>query len=283
MLKCSTIGFFDGMHSGHQYVLKQLVEVARKSQLSPQVITFSQHPNEILKGMPPKRLTNNRERDSLIHVPIVIYNFENVYKMTAEEFMREISEKSETEILLMGYNQRFGCDQPPHFEDYVEIGRRAGVEVRQLTEFTNGGRPVSSTIIRNMITNGEFNEALPLLGHDYIIIGKVIQGRHIGRKIGYPTANLQVSPDKLLPQNGVYSASAVTEDKKEYKAIVNIGYNPTINKNTERTVEAYLIGFNGNLYEQDMTLSLNKFIRKEEKFANLEDLKTQIGQDIEVL
>lgn len=282
---CATIGFFDGVHLGHRYVIRQLELTARMEGLSPLVVTFSNHPFEVLRGMSPKRLTTADERYqklTCLGCEVAEYDFRDVYQLTAKQFITLLHNSQNVDILHLGYNQRFGTDMPANSNDYCLIGKQAGIKVMPLEEHLIGGRKVSSTIIRRLLSTGKIEEANRLLGYNYSLTGQVVQGKHIGRTIGFPTANLSVADEKLIPADGVYSATAVFDNTK-HQALVNIGFNPTTKSAQQRTIEAHLINFNGDLYDKSVRIELEHFIREDRTFNSLDQLKQQIENDIKTL
>lgn len=240
-------------------------------------------------------------------------DFSTLRHLTAEQFMRRLAEREGVSSLLLGYNHRFGSDRLTDFADYEAAGKRAGVEILKLSELqaaagfnSESRRKVSSTVIRRLLLSGDIETANSLLGYCYGLSGTVVHGRGIGRELGFPTANIRPScPDKLIPENGVYEAycslpPSVNEQPLEVNrhdetikrqlsdiilerpALLNIGTNPTVG-GLERTLEAYIINFSGDLYGQTLQLCLKRKIRDEHQFASVDELRRQISRDIKSL
>lgn len=272
-----TIGTFDGVHRGHQKVLKVVREYGEKRGLQPVAITFDRHPLEIIAPeRAPKLLQDMDERDRLISaqgVKSVRTSFtRELARLSAGEWLRELKRKYGMRALVLGYDNRFGRDgRELSADDYKALARREGVDLEVVSEL--GG--VSSSQIRRLLTAGEIEEASELLGRPYTIEGEVVKGRGLGHTIGYPTANISV-PDYLqLPECGVYAGKTDLGP-----AVVNIGNNPTVGAGNAVTVEAYLPGFSGNIYGRKLKIELKKRIRPERKFGSMEELKEQIASDV---
>ena len=289
MPKIATIGFFDGVHRGHRFLFAQLKELAHERGLEPLILTFDRHPKGILTGICPPMLTTYVERQQLLalHAEVRVLPFSEVQGLTAEQFMRYLQEKEQVEVLLMGYDHRFGSDQLKGFSEYEKVARRVGLHVERAHECLVDSLPVSSTRIRKLLHEGHIKEVNRLLRYDYSLSGVVEHGNGIGAQIGFPTANICLQSDKLLPIAGVYAASAVLESDTDtspatYAAVVNIGNNPTVG-NTHLTIEAHLINYQGDLYGKTITVALREYIRAERKFDSLQKLQEQIRKDIQSL
>ena len=278
--RIATIGFFDGVHRGHRFLFAQLKELAHEHDLEPLIFTFDRHPREVLTGVSPAMLTTSMERQHLLalHADVRVLDFADVQTLTAEQFMQYLHEQENVDILLMGYDHRFGSDQLKGFSEYEKVARRVGMRVERAHECLVDGLPVSSTRIRKLLHEGQMKEVNRLLGYKYSLSGVVEHGNGIGRQIGFPTANIRIQSNKLLPMSGVYSAQALV-DGKSIVAIVNVGNNPTVG-NDKISVESHLIDFYGNLYSKEVVLNFDLFIRSEKKFASLNELQEQIAKDL---
>ena len=278
--RIATIGFFDGVHRGHRFLFAQLKELAHEHDLEPLIFTFDRHPREVLTGVSPAMLTTSMERQHLLalHAEVRVLDFADVQTLTAEQFMQSLHEQENVDILLMGYDHRFGSDQLKGFSEYEKVARRVGMRVERAHECLVDGLPVSSTRIRKLLHEGQMKEVNRLLGYKYSLSGVVEHGNGIGRQIGFPTANIRIQSNKLLPMSGVYSAQALV-DGKSIVAIVNVGNNPTVG-NDKISVESHLIDFYGNLYSKEVVLNFDLFIRSEKKFASLNELQEQIAKDL---
>lgn len=278
--RIATIGFFDGVHRGHRFLFAQLKELAHEHDLEPLIFTFDRHPREVLTGVSPAMLTTSMERQHLLalHAEVRVLDFADVQTLTAEQFMQYLHEQENVDILLMGYDHRFGSDQLKGFSEYEKVARRVGMRVERAHECLVDGLPVSSTRIRKLLHEGQMKEVNRLLGYKYSLSGVVEHGNGIGRQIGFPTANIRIQSNKLLPMSGVYSAQALV-DGKSIVAIVNVGNNPTVG-NDKISVESHLIDFYGDLYSKEVVLNFDQFIRSEKKFASLNELQEQIAKDL---
>ena len=226
MRKIATIGFFDGVHTGHQYLFDQLHLEAEKRGLEPLIITFAEHPRKTLQSdYVPQLLTSLNERKELLmaYGQVEILPFASIQSLTAAEFMQRLHDEYEVSVLLMGYDHHFGSDRLKHPQDYRRIGEQCGVEVKTMNEFVAGEWHVSSTEIRQALQTGNIAVANELLGRPYSLSGTVIHGKAIGRQIGFPTANIQPSdPQKIIPRAGVYAARVNTPTMDSAPAFVNI-------------------------------------------------------------
>ena len=280
MKKIATIGFFDGVHRGHRFLFAQLQEHAKLHHLSPAIYTFDSHPKQLLMGQAPAMLTTYEERKALLqnYGEIHFLDFSSVQHLTAEQFMRSLYEQEEVEVLLIGYDHHFGSDRLKGFHEYEKIARKIGLHVERAHECLVDGLPVSSSRIRKLLAAAQIDQVNRLLGYTYSVSGVVEHGNAIGATIGFPTANMRLDSAKQLPACGVYSVMAQVNGV-EYKALANIGTNPTVG-NDYLSLEVHLLDFQGDLYDQPLTISFLSFLRKEQKFDSLSDLQYQIKQDI---
>lgn len=266
MAYVATIGFFDGVHRGHRYLIGQLLREAAERGMESAILTFEQHP----KHMP--LLTTFDERTALLRetgvTEIFCFQFPVIQPMTASEFMQVLYRRCGVRVLLMGYDHRFGSDQPARYEDYVSMGREVGIEIVPIAQSPEGA--MSSSKIRQALMLGQVEQANEMLGYAYTLSGTVVHGREIGHQLGFPTANIAVPADKLLPLPGVYAAEG---------AVVNIGTNPTVG-GQGLTIEAHFIGRNEDLYDETVSIRLLRRLRDEQKFHSLDELRHQIAQDI---
>lgn len=300
MERIATIGMFDGVHRGHQFLLRELLLQARQRGWQSMVVTFFDHPRNLLYGTAERLLTTRDERKALLEAcgvdKVVMLEFSDIQQQTAEEFMRFLRERYDVSAVMMGYDHRFGSDRLTRYEDYVQAGKRAGVEVIHFEEATSSDlatdartdadsgekNPISSSRIRKALQAGEIEAANEMLGREYSLYGKVVHGKGLGTRLGFPTANISLSdPDKLLPKDGVYAVETEISGIV-YKAVMNIGTNPTVQDRDEpRTyIEVHIIGFEGNLYNQLMRVEILHRLRDEQRFESLELLRSQIEADI---
>ena len=280
MLRIATIGFFDGVHRGHRFLFAQLLELAHERHLEPLIVTFDRHPKEVLTGVCPPMLTTYEERQLLLahHAEVRVLPFADVQGLTAEQFMRYLQEQEQVEVLLMGYDHCFGSDRLKGFSEYEAVARRVGLHVERAHECLVDSLPVSSSRIRKLLHEGQIKQVNRLLGYTYSLTGIVEHGNAIGAKLGFPTANICIQSDKLLPMSGVYAVLA-NVNGVEYKALANIGTNPTVG-NDYLSLEVHLLDFKGDLYDKQLTISFLSFLRKERKFNSLAELQSQIAEDI---
>ena len=280
MSKIATIGFFDGVHRGHRFLFAQLHEHAKLLHLSPVIYTFSEHPKQLLTGQSPAMLTTNAERETLLRAygEVCFLDFSAVQHLTAEQFMRYLHDEQDVAALLIGYDHHFGSDRLKGFAEYEKIARTIGLHVERAHECLVDSLPVSSSRIRKLLAASQIDQVNRLLGYTYSVSGVVEHGNAIGATIGFPTANIRLDSAKQLPASGVYSVMAQVSGV-EYKALANIGTNPTVG-NDHLSLEVHLLDFQGDLYDQSLTISFLSFLREEKKFGSLAELKKQIELDI---
>lgn len=275
----ATIGFFDGVHCGHRFLISQVLEQARNAGLRSMAITMDRHPKTIVAtDYVPCLLTTTEERITLLkesgieHVEVLEFD-RKMAEMTARTFMKEVLRKQlHVSVLVMGYDHRFGHGGGSH-EDYIQWGEECGIKVVIARKFER--HYASSSEIRRQLTEGNVAEAAKLLCHPYVLTGMVESGHQVGRTLGFPTANLRISQDKMIPATGVYAV--MTELGA---GIMNIGRRPTLNNGTNLSIEVHIMNYEGNLYGRELHLSFIERIREERKFASLEELKAQIREDI---
>jgi riboflavin kinase/FMN adenylyltransferase len=274
--RIATIGFFDGVHKGHQYLFEQLDLFGAERGLQPLIITFSEHPRAVLQSdYVPQLLTTTSERRALLSTygEVEMLPFASIQALTAAEFMQRLAAQYEVAVLLMGYDHRFGSDRLKHPQDYRRIGEQYGINVLTMNEFMEGEWHVSSTEIRSALKSGNIAVANELLGRPYALQGKVIHGKGLGRQLGFPTANIMAEQYKLLPQSGVYEARVNTPTMDDAPAFVNIDVNGLI--------EAHIPSFKGDLYDQTLEIRFLRFIREERRFASIAALREQIKADVD--
>lgn len=279
--KVATIGFFDGVHRGHQHLLRQVLEVAHQRHMASLVVTFFQQPRHVVTHETDRffLLTTTNEKLHLLqqagidHCEVMEFTPE-LALMTAHDFMQLLHDKYGVSALVIGYDHRFGHNRSEGFDDYVRYGKQLGIEVLQATQFP----AVSSTKIRELLLEGDLEAANQILGYRYMLEGKVVNGFHIGHTMGFPTANLQVAPEKLIPADGVY-AVMVELDGEQHQGMLNIGTRPTLANSDERSIEVHIFDFHDNIYDKELRLSLVKRTRGEVKFASKEQLILQLQQD----
>ncbi len=285
----ATIGFFDGVHIGHCHLINMLKKVARERGVEACVITFDRHPRQVVQPeWCPEMLTTLEEKTQLLEATGIdrceVLHFDReMANQSAHDFMlHTLKEKLGVSILVTGYDNRFGHNRSEGFEDYVRYGKEIGIEVIKGEELTDGSNNVSSSSIRRMLKEGRIEDATRCLGREYQLTGTVVGGEHIGRTIGFPTANIR--PDdssKLIPANGVYAVDVWSQagDIKRERAMLNIGTRPTFN-GTATTIEVHIPHFAGNLYGSTLRIAFLRKIREERKFDSPEALVEQLNKDL---
>ena len=281
MGRVATIGFFDGVHRGHLHLLKQVLEVANNSNLASMVVTFAQQPRHVVSHETNCFFLLNTTSEKIRLLQQTGINYCEVMEFTPElasltayEFMQLLHNEYQVQALVIGYDHRFGHNRSEGFDDYVRYGQILGIEVIQATEFP----AVSSSKIRNLLLSGDLEAANQILGYHYMIEGKVVNGFHVGHTIGFPTANLQVASEKLIPANGVYAVWVKLDDKL-HQGMLNIGNRPTLANGDERSIEVHIFNFSEYIYNKVLCLSLVKRTRGEVRFASKEQLMLQLRQD----
>ena len=275
------LGFFDGVHLGHQALLKAAVRLAEQVGAMPGAVTFSVHPDGLVSGNAPGLLSTGCERDRLLR----FYGAKRVLELPFDRALMETQWSDFLEQLVgkgaagfvCGDDFRFGAGGIGTAQTLGSWCRQRNLPYAIVPQQEVDGVRVSSTHIRGLLEKGEMEQAVRFLGHPHILSGEVVTGRGLGHTIGIPTANVLLTEGLAVPKLGVYAGYATVEGK-EYPAVTNIGSRPTVGGHQVRT-ESWLLDFSGDLYGKQITLSLLKFLRPEEKFESLEELKAQILQD----
>jgi len=275
--RIATIGFFDGVHKGHQFLFTHLRALAQERGLAPLIVTFENHPRAVLESdYIPQLLTSCEEREKHLSQfgEVLMLPFAEVQPLTALEFMTRLRDEYQVSVLLMGYDHRFGSDRLKHPQDYRRVGEQCGIEVITLSEYVENEWHVSSTEIRLALENGNIVLANELLGRPYTLRGRVIHGKALGRTIGFPTANIEpLDPLKVIPKSGVYLALVDTPMRDDTPSFVNIDAN--------KLIEVHLPSFKGDLYDQILKIRFVRFLREERHFETLEELRAQIKEDVD--
>lgn len=283
----ATIGFFDGVHCGHRFLIDRVIEEAQRSGMSSAVITFDRHPREVLQtDYQPDLLSTLDEKLLLLsktHVDntVVLHFDASLAALTAHDFMRDVLQgQLKVRKLVIGYDNRFGHNRSEGFDDYVRYGKELGIEVIRADAFLPDDVRVSSSVIRTCLREGRVEEANRLLGYDYTIESRIVSGYQNGRKMGFPTANLDVTRcQQLLPASGVYAVLVRLKDSVGWKrGMMNIGHRPTFN-GTSTSMEVNLFNFSGDLYGQELLVSFISKIRDERKFDSIDALAEQLQHD----
>lgn len=285
----ATIGFFDGVHTGHRYLIEQVKEEAIKRGLPSAVITFPVHPRKVLqKDYQPALLCGYEEKIERLTQTGIDYCISldfsiEISCLSAQDFMHKIlKDKFSVDTLIIGYDHRFGHNREDGFSDYEHYGKKLGINVIEAKELP-GLEHVSSSRIRKLLNEGFVRKASRLLSYNYTISGKIVEGFKVGRTIGFPTANIQVwERYKVIPAFGVYAVYVHVEDKK-YEGMLYIGKRPTLHNGDNISVEVNLFDFEGDLYNKELTAEFLDFVRPDEKFSDIDTLKNQIQQDKETV
>lgn len=282
----ATIGTFDGVHRGHQAILRRTVEQAKQINGASLLITFSPHPLEIVRpDRAPQLLTTLAERQRMITqnnvdlLYILPFNQEIADTPPREFIQKFLVSRFHIHEICIGYDHGFGRDRSGGIELLQELGQTSGFSVSIVPPVLLDNREISSTKIRHALTEGDLKTANSMLGHPYGLAGEVIYGQQNGRHFGFPTANLRVvDARKLIPKSGVYFVR-VRIDKKEHNGVMNIGYRPTL-AGQEQSLEVHLLDYSADLYGQHLEVELLERVRGEIKFATIEMLRQQIYHDV---
>jgi riboflavin kinase/FMN adenylyltransferase len=280
-----TIGVFDGVHRGHQEIIRQLTAGAHANGAPAVALTFSPHPAQVLRSVELKWLTTPDERAEILSslgVDIVItHPFDKqTAALSSEEFMAYLKQRLGLQKLLVGYDFALGRNRTGNLPRLTEIGREMSYDVLPVAAVQLDGQIISSTLIRQQITDGDVAGAAVKLGRCYTLSGSVIRGDGRGRTIGIPTANMDVPLEKVIPANGVYACWAFVGAEK-HKAVVNIGVRPTFTSGeVVPRVEAHILNFDADLYDQTLKLEFVQRLRGEQKFPGIDALVAQIKTDI---
>lgn len=285
----ATIGFFDGVHLGHRFLIDEVKAAAAQRGLPSAVITFPTHPRSVLQQAYQPRLLNSFA-DKLrllattgVDYCIVLDFTEALSQLSAEAFLRILATQWRVKGLVIGYDHRFGHDRRDGFEQYVEYGQRWGIEILKAAAFDAGHTAVSSSEIRRLVQEGKVERAAQLLTYAYHISGRIVSGYKVGRTLGFPTANIQPDdPMQLLPGIGVYAVWVEVAGQR-YKGMLYIGSRPTLDNGTQLSIEVHILHFSGDIYNDPIRVSFTHFVRGDEKFDSLEALKAQLMRDREVV
>lgn len=280
-----TIGVFDGVHLGHQHLMKQLREEAGKRGCLSGVITFRSHPRTVLSpGERVSCLSSLEERIERIRaqgvdIVLAISFTRELSQITAREFVELLMKHLRMKALVVGPDFALGRNREGNISFLKKLGREMGFGVTTVDPLKQGNRVVSSTAIRQALAEGDVATAARLLGRPFSLKGPVVRGTERGRRLGFPTANLAFQSDLAIPADGVYATRAYVSEIPR-QAVTNIGTRPTFGEET-RTIEVYILDFESNLYGQEIQIELIKRLRGEVRFASEEELKTQIKRDVE--
>ena len=275
---------FDGVHFGHISIINLLKSVAQENNLETAILTFWPHPRKVFNPNDEIKLLNTlNEKLNLLENAnldvVFLKSFdENFRNLTGEEFVRQILvQKLNVKHIIIGHDHVFGKNKSGNFELLQKLSKELDFVVQQLDAVKEGEFNISSTKIRNCLANGNIIGANKMLGYHYSVSGKVIDGKKLGRTIGYPTANIEVDELKLLPKKGAYIVEVYVKNKF-YKGMLSIGTNPTVNGD-KLTVEVYILDFNKDIYGEEITVKFRDFLHEEIKFESLEKLIERLDED----
>jgi riboflavin kinase/FMN adenylyltransferase len=282
----ATIGFFDGMHQGHRFLIRQMKDLAGVRRLPAAAITFSQHPRAVLQADYQPKLLNSfdekleRLAETDVDYCVVLDFTVALSKLTAEEFITSVlSQQWKVKTLLIGYDHRFGHERTDGFQQYVSYASACGMEVLKAFPFMEGEVAASSSEARKQLAAGRVDKAAILLTYPYQLKGHIVQGNKIGRTLGFPTANIRIDePFKMLPGEGVY-AVWVSLERKRYKGMLYIGRRPTLYMDKAVTLEVHILDFEDDIYGKEITVSFVRYVRGDIRFRSLEELGEQLKQD----
>ncbi len=280
-----TIGTFDGVHVGHRIIIDKIIQNSKKENLESTILTFFPHPRMVLQNNSDIKLLNTiEEKIKLLENTglqnLVIQTFNKSFsELSAEEFVSKILVKQlNIQKIIIGHDHRFGKNRTANIDDLIVFGKKYNFEVEQISAKELNDVAVSSTKIREAISNGNVTLANQYLGYPYSLSGTIIKGNQLGRTIGFPTANLNIDKDyKLIPKNGVYIVRSFIKNKF-FNGIMNIGFRPTL-KGETLSIETHFLDFDSNLYNETVTILVLERLRDEQKFDSLQLLKFQIEND----
>lgn len=285
-----TVGFFDGVHLGHRFLINQMKEAGERLSLATAVITFPQHPRKVLQqDYQPKLLNSFEEKlkhleETGIDYCIVLDFTPELSRLSAKDFIhRVLARDLHVKTLLVGYDHRFGHDRADGIEQYIAYGRECGMEVIRANPYTTESLHVSSSEVRRLLAEGRVEEAAELLTYRYQIRGTIVAGFKVGRKLGFPTANIQLDePFKIIPAIGVY-AVRVDLKGKSYGGMLYIGNRPTLNNGENITLEVNIFDFSEDIYNEEITVAFVRYVRGDIRFDSVEELKEQLAEDRRII
>ena len=283
--KVTTIGTFDGVHIGHQKIINKVVKLAKKLGFTPIVLTLFPHPRMVLqKDNSIKLLNTIDERIDILKsygIPkVIVKEFTHEFaNLSAEEYVKDILiDELNTKYIVVGYDHHFGKNRSANIEDLKKYAKTYNFEIKEISAQDIKDVTVSSTKIRNALNDGNVSLSNSYLGYNYFITGLVVKGKGLGRKLDFPTANIQIKESyKLIPKDGVYVVQCQLNSRVVF-GMMNIGTNPTIN-DKGRSIEVHFFEYNEDLYNHKLKIEFLKRLRNEQKFKNLEALKSQLRED----
>ncbi len=284
---CVAVGTFDGLHLGHRLIVEKLVDTAKIHNLKSVILTFNPHPRKVL--FPDCNLNLILSPEEKVEVLsttgidyLIVHQFDKKFaSIKSDAFMRDVLVgQLGMKYLVSGFNNHFGCDRMGDNVTLNSYGKSFGFDISRIDAAQLNGISASSTLVRNALIDGDVQKAAEILGYSFYISGKVVHGKKIGTKIGFPTANvMRDCNDKIIPKDGVYAAGIQVRGNL-YSSVVNIGENPTVSDRGVTTIEAYIIDFEGDIYGEDVRVFFYRRIRDQRKFNSLNELTEAIKRDI---
>ncbi len=277
----AAIGTFDGVHRGHEAVIAKLRDVSDERHLTPIAVTFDRHPLDLIAPeRAPKAITTIERKARLLKdagvTPVVLPFDETMRATTALDWMRRLKRDYNVAAIVVGYDNTFGSDGVNlSIADYRRLGQSLGIDIIEAPFVA----AVSSSAIRKAVGEGDVKRAAEMLGRPYRLTGTVVDGNRLGRTIGFPTANINPDPTLAIPADGVYAATAILSDGSKHPAMVNIGRRPTVRRGEQRTIEAHVINWKGDLYGSQIGLDFTSRLRDEVRFNSIEALRAQLEKD----
>ncbi len=280
-----TIGTFDGVHVGHKKIIKRLVKIAKKENLQAIVLTFFPHPRMVVqKDTDIKMLNTIDEKNKLMEAEgidhLVVKKFTKQFsRLSAQDYVREVLvETLHVKHIIIGYDHHFGRNRTANINDLKAFGEIYNFKVTEISAEEIDEVTVSSTKIRKALLDGDVKTANTFLGYNFMLTGKVVKGKGLGKQLNYPTANIRIEePYKLIPKNGVYVVKAIIKDAIVF-GMMNIGTNPTVDGKVQ-SIEVHFFNFNQDIYGKILEVEILERLRDEQKFDSLEDLKNQLSKD----
>lgn len=286
----ATIGFFDGVHLGHRFLIEQVKRHAAERGMASLLLTFRTHPRQVMQSdYRPALLSSYEEKCALLASTGADYCLTMDFSpelaaMPARTFMESVLKRAlSVQVLVIGYDHHFGHGKTDGFPQYVTYGKEIGMEVIQADAYPLNGINVSSSVIRTCLSEGEVGMAAQCMQHPYTLTGRVVNGFRVGHELGFPTANIQPDePLKLIPKNGVYAVRVKDEGapgKTPFPGMLNIGTRPTLDNGESRSIEVHLLDFDGDLYDRTLTVEFVRRLRDEKKFRNRGELINRLKAD----
>ena len=287
MRRVVALGFFDGVHLGHGALLRKAVERAQELDAAPAAISFDVHPDTLVRGESVPLISNNDTRRSIMQrlygIPELIlihFNVETMH-MHWDKFLDMMVEEFEAVHFVIGHDFHFGSRGRGDAEKMAQYCAEHGLSFDVVDPVCVDGQRVSSTEIRKLLLEGKMAEADKMMGHPYELSDVVQHGHRLGTKMGTPTVNMRIDRDMLVPRHGVYATKVYLDDGRTYPGVTNIGVRPTVSGSGAVTVETFILDFEGDLYEKNIRVEFFKFLRPEQKFSKVEELRDQINLDAE--